>query len=327
MRWIWSFLYASLWIVFVIFTLTFFDRWNTQVLIPIFPLIGIGAWLYGRTTGYVLVLIAAIFHFVIASFLHGHDYSYYEDRLTGALLGICIAYLVGRLRKSYDDLKETNVKLDHRIEERSTELNHLTVKLINDAEATRIRHGQVLHDGIGQQLTGIQLYCTSLAEQLVEESNPIASLAFSMRASAEKAHNIIRKTARMLFPVRMQETGLMSAVNELVSCLSEMKNLSIDAELQGDFDDIPDNLGIALYRICHESALCAVTELNASAIQLDLSEGNAGYQVALLQNGTSWSKLQDTIEQRLILYRLQSLGGMVTIDSPNKIIYRIPKVA
>jgi len=301
-------------------------RWDTQLLISIFPLLAIGAWMYGRTVALFLVLVQVIYHSIVSS-VHGDIYNYYEDRLTGALLGISIALLVGRLRESYDALKIANHHLDRRVEERNTELNLLTAKLINDAEATRIRHGQILHDGIGQQLTGIQLYCTSLAEQLVEESNPIASLAFSMRASAEQAHNIIRKTARMLFPVRMRETGLMPAINELVSCLSEMKNLSIDAELQGDFDDMPDNLGIALYRICHESALCAVTELNASAIQLDLSEGHAEYHVALHQNGTSWSNLQDTIEQRLILYRVQSLGGIVTIDSPKKIIYRIPKVA
>jgi len=304
-----------------------FARMNASVLIPIFPLLAMGAWLYGRTIGFVLILLSVNYQCLLSSVVYGDYYDFFEGRFSGTFLAISVVFLAGRLRTSYNDLKNTNVKLDRRVEERSTELNHLTVKLIHDAEVTRIRHGQVLHDGIGQQLTGIQLYCTSLAEQLVAESNPIASLAFSMRTSAEQAHNIIRKTARMLFPVRMQETGLIPAINELVSCLREMQHLSIDMDVEGDFENIPDNMALALYRICHESAMCAVTELNASAIQLDLSEGNAGYQVALLQNGTSWSMVQDTIEQRLILYRLQSLHGMVTIDSHKTIIYQVPKVA
>ena len=326
MKWVWSFLYSSLWLAYLVFSLAMFARWNTQVLIPVFPLLAIGAWLYGRTIGLLLAMLSAIYHGIVSSVIYSDIYIYYEDRMTGALLGISIVYLLGRLRESFNDLKDTNAKLDHRIAERNTELNHLTVKLINDAEATRIRHGQTLHDGIGQELTGIQLYCTSLAEQLIAENNPLASLAFSMRSRAEKAHNLVRKTARMLFPVRIQETGLIPAINEMVSCLTEIKHLSIVSKIRGDFEDIPEDQALALYRICHESAMCAVTELDATKLHLDLCENEADYQLSLRQDGSSWSMLKDTIEQRLILYRLRSLEGMVSIDGHKSIIYRIPKV-
>jgi glucose-6-phosphate-specific signal transduction histidine kinase len=273
-------------------------------------------------------MFSVIHLYIITSVIYGNICNYYEDRLSGTFLGVLIILFIGRLRNSYEDLKNTNENLDDRIEERNTELRNLTVKLINDVEATRIRHGQMLHDGIGQQLTGIQLYCTSLAEQLVAESNYRASLAFSIRAKAEKAHNIIRKTARMLFPVRMNETGLIPAINELVSCLEEMKHLSIDVAVQGDYDHIPEKLAIGLYRICHESAMCAATDLEASTIHLGIHSEDLGYMVNVRHNGTRWSLLKDNMEQRLILYRLHTLGGLFSaeqsIGNTETIIYRIP---
>ena len=273
-------------------------------------------------------MIAVIHHYVISSFIYGDICIFYEDRFSGPLLGICIVLLVGSLRNSYDALKIANSNLDHRVAERNAALSNLTVKLIEDAESTRISHGQMLHDGIGQQLTGIQLYCTSLAEQLVFERNPSASLAFSMRARAEMAHGIIRKTARLLFPVRMHETGLIPALNELSSCFDEIKHVSFALELDGDFSDIPDELALALYRIFHESAMCAATALSASTIQLSINEDAAGYEVTLQHNGASWLQLHDNIEQQLILYRLQSLGGTLSVNQPvsgfETIIYRIP---
>lgn len=326
MRRTWSLLYVSLWLVFLPIALVILTHWDTQVLITIFPLLAIGAWMYGRTVALFLVLVQVIYHSIVST-IHGDIYTYYEDRLTGAFLGIAIALLVGRLRNSYDALKKANHHLDRRVEARNTELSLLTAKLINDAEATRIRHGQTLHDGLGQELTGIQLYCTSLAEQLVADNNPSASLAFSMRTKAEKVHNIVRKIARMLFPVRMKETGLIPAINELVSCLSDIKDLSIDAKTNGDFDDMPEKVALTLYRICHESAMVAMTELNASSIQLDIHADKDGYQVALRQNGMPWAVSKESRLQQLILYRLQALGGMLTNDSSSSLVYRIPKVA
>lgn len=306
-----------------------YPYWPTQVLIAVLPLLALGTWLYGRTMGLILAFFALIHHYTISSLIYGDICKIYEDRLSGVILCVSVIFLIGKLRNNYDDLKGTNIELDIRVQERSTELVKLTIKLLDDVEATRIRHGQMLHDGIGQQLTGIQLYSASLAEQLLAEINPSASLAFSMRARAEKAHNIIRKTARMLFPVRMRETGLMPAINELASCFNEMKHVSFAVSVDGDFSGIPDKLALSLYRICHESAICAVTGLNASTIHLDITEVKTSYEMTLKHNGTSWLHLNENMEHRLILYRLKSLGGMFSTnqsgDHFENIIYRVPK--
>ena len=329
MRWFSTILYLLLWLIYFILSVIVFP-YSKSFLIPIFLFIAVGAWSYGRSIGLLTTLVALICLYFITSVIHGNINTYYENRLSGPLLGITIVILVANLRTSYEALKTANINLDRRVEERNTELRNLTAKLLNGAESTRIHHGQILHDGIGQQLTGIQLFCTSLAEQLVEERNPNASIAHSMRTKAKTAHDIIRKTARMLFPVRMHETGLIPAINELISCFDEMEHISVMLEMNGDFLEIPDALALGLYRICHESVMCAATALNASAIHLGLNEDATGYQMTMQHNGESCSQLNENMEQRLILYRLQSIGGTVLIDhSANgfeNIMYQIPKV-
>lgn len=320
--------YLLIWVVFIAFTIIMTPYWTDAVLLPVFLLLALGAWLYGRTIGYLLLLLGMIHTCLITTVIHGDLVTYYENRFSGSFLGIAVAFLVGNLRSSYDTLKSANANLDRRVAERNAELNDLTVKLIHDVEATRIHHGQTLHDGIGQLLTGIQLYCTSLAEQLAFERSPTASLAYSMRTRAEQAHTIIRKTARMLFPVQMQETGLIPAINELASCFNQMEHLSIEIAVQGDFDHIPENLAIALYRICHESAICAATGLGASTIHLVIYSKDAGYRVTVRHNGTPWLLLKDSMEQRLILYRLHTCRGLLSVPqstgNTETIIYRIP---
>ena len=195
-----SILYALLVIISVTFGLIMFPTLHESVEIPLIPLIGLASWCFGRKTGLILILPAMVYSYVLSNILYVDMSIYYETKGGGVIIMLVTAILIGNLRSSHDDLKTANRNLDRRVEERNAELSSLTAKLINDAESTRIIHAQILHDGIGQELTGIQLYCTSLAEQLVLERNPSASLAFSMRAKAEKVHDIIRKTARMLFP-------------------------------------------------------------------------------------------------------------------------------
>jgi glucose-6-phosphate-specific signal transduction histidine kinase len=306
-----------------------YPTWNSQVEIPVLALLALGTWLFGQSTGFFLAFIAMIYHYLITSVIYGDFCVYYEDRLSGTILGLTIVFLTGNVRTSVAKLELTNMQLDQRVAERNAELGHLTEKLINNAETTRIRHGETLHDDIGQQLTGIQLYCSSLVEDMVETSNPVASLVVSMRNQAGKAHHIIRKTARLLFPVRMNETGLVPAVHELASCLNELEHLSVDVTIKGGCGHIPESVSLALYRIFHESAMCAAAELEADTIHLTIESQTSAYMLLLQHNGKPWTTLKDSMEQRLILYRLNMLGGMQSVEqgigTAEAIIYRIPK--
>jgi glucose-6-phosphate-specific signal transduction histidine kinase len=323
-----SIIYALLFIVCIVFGLTMFPQLGESAEIPLIPLIGLGSWLFGKRIALILIIPILTYSYFLSSVIYTEISIYYEAMGCGTITLIITSVLVGNIRENYNTLKVAKNNLDERVAARSLELDHLTVKLINEVEATRIHNGQTLHDGIGQQLTGIQLYCSSLAEETAEHSNPIASLADSIRIRAQRAHHVIRKTARLLFPVRMNEIGLIPALNELTSCLNEMEHLSVDITTHGDYAHISDTLALSLYRICHESAMCAATAMEADTIHLVIDAQADEYMLSVQHNGRAWSLLQDNMEQRLIRYRLDVIGGMFEIvqndDDMENITYRIP---
>ena len=323
--------FAALVVGTVVFGLMMFPKLHENVEIPIIPLIGLASWLFGRRIGLILIFPVIFYSYILSSVLYTEMSVYYEGMGIGTIILVITSVLIGSMRENYDALRITNSILDERVAQRNAELSHLITRLLNESEATRLRHGQILHDGIGQQLTGIQLYCSSLAEQMTGHSDPIASLAVSIRTKAETAHHMIRKTARLLFPIRIHDTGLVPAINELASSLNALNHLSVDVTTRGDYAHVSDTLLLALYRICHESALCAATALGADTIHLVIDSKNNAYTISLQHNGMPWSKLKDNMEQRLILYRLDVLGGLISFvqntNSTESIIYRIAETA
>ena len=302
-------LYGLLWVAYAAFALTMFPRWNTNVAFVYCPMIALGAWLYGSTTGLLLIILAGSIHFVLCSQLYADIALYYEDRFAGTLIVIAIALLSGHIRKSLDAVKEANTNLDRMVQERSRKLEALASKLVAKAEKMRVLRGQLLHDGIGQQLAGIQLFSTSLAEQLVGEQNPNASLGFALRNRAGATHQQIRGIARFLFPVRIGEVGLGFALEELADCFREMKQVEFSVTAPETLADLPDAIALQLYRVCQETVTHAFDKGGATRFRVEVDSTGNGVDLHVCHNGVLRQDMANTIEKQLLEYRLRQISA------------------
>jgi signal transduction histidine kinase len=253
-----------------------------------------------------------IFHAYLLSFLHADLYDWYQAKLTSALLSILIIELSGNLRLQYDRIKEANKQLDKMVAERTATLHEFTEKLLENSENHKIEHSQKLHDGIGQQLTGIQLLCASLADQLLYESNIVASHAEFMKNQAARVHQQIRKISRLLFPVRIGQVGLVPALDELSAHLSEIKPISIQIGKIVLKDQVPEKTTLQLYRICQETTLYALNTLGATEVCIDLEESPSDFFIRIRHNGAAVSPTHIQGPFALVQYRMNQLGGTVT---------------
>lgn len=302
-------LYILAWITFVISTFVLFPSLNSNALIPVFALLALGTWIYGRTAGLLLAQVAFIHHFAVFQF-YATEYGTYTDRVTGTFLCIAVVVFCGTLSKSLEGIKEANLRLDVAVAERTAELTGLTHRLISNAEAARVSRGQELHDGIGQQLTGIQLYATSLAEQLLEEGNPSASLAHSLCNRSRSTHQLIRKTARSLFPVQINEIGLMPALEEMTACLAALKPVQTNIHAEGELLSLPSTTALQFYRICQETALYIITHSNAGKLAIRVTVSPREAQLSIRHDGGSLAeRLEPSNEAKLIDYRLNLING------------------
>ncbi|MDF7805951.1 hypothetical protein P4E94_00780 [Pontiellaceae bacterium B12219] len=307
------YLYSLLWIIYVIFTVVAFPQLRISCAIPVFFLLSLGSWLFGRTVGLLLILISITHLSLLTSFIYPDVLVFYEYKFTGYLLLIAVAFLTGSLRDQYLNIKKTNLRLDQLVLERNRELSELTEKLLENYETIKIKQAQLLHDGIGQQLTGIQLISASLADQLLQEKNPIASNAHHLQNQTIKLHNHLRKISRLLFPVRMEQVGLVSAINELSSCLQDVKPVKSVTSETKKLPQVPVPLMLQTYRICQESALYSIDSLKADQVCLAVCGDEARITISVTHNGNFPDATLRNASFNLIQHRLRMLRGKLRI--------------
>ena len=314
--------------MYALFSFELFPEWNSNVVIPSIPLLAVGSWLFGTTGGlYIILFLTGIS--IALSQVFGDQYIYYMDRATGAMIYFSVTYLFGNLRKQYNAILETNRLLDKRVAERDAQLSAQTQHLLDAAEKTRVDRGQELHDGVGQQLTGVQLLCSSLAYQLENEGSPQSAAAYKLSLTTGKAHNHIRRIARTLFPVRIAQVGLLSAVNELAACFNEIRPAHILVKELSDSSSMPESTALQLYRICQESCTYFIDQCKADQLELTLDTSTKSYILGVAHNGTGPEKNSKTSILGLIQYRLNQVGGKQsrskTISGRSVIYYEVPK--
>lgn len=322
-------IYIVAWVLYVLFSTVMFPAWGISVAIPMFLLVGIGAWIFGTTLGLSILAVATFYHMILFSFIYSGELVTYQTKISSPLVLIAITYLFGNLRTSFDNLKATNEHLDDLVDERTQQLNSLTAKLLENSENLKIARGQELHDGMGQQLTGIQLMSSSLSEQLLEERNTIVSWVHHMGKQASRVHHQLRRISRLLFPVRIGQVGLIPALNELVASITEIKPISIKVADMDELSPASEMISLQLYRICQETVLYSIDHLNADEIVIHISESSDDYYLRINHNGSDIKNSYKESPFHLINYRLKQIFGRLKSSTVEKgfcqIDFFIPK--
>lgn len=317
------------WGIYLILALIFFPFIGVNTLIPSLLLFGISGWLHGSTSGMALCIPFLVYRFLLCNIIYPEYYDFYEDRAFGTFMMAASAWLGGSLRSNHDALKSANSALQEIIVSRNMELNALATVLIDRTEKMRIEISEELHNGIGQEMTGIQLYCSALAEQMVEEQNPSASLAFSLRTRARQTHELVRWISRTLFPVKIGEIGLLEALRELTSCLEESKQISFTISENSISNEIPNYAALQLYRICQETIIYILNHSSATAIDIRLRENGEVYSIIISHNcGHLVFDSENNVDARLIEYRLVAMSANMaaqTYDGEEQISFSMPK--
>ena len=144
------------------------------------------------------------------------------------------------------------------------------------------RIGQELHDGLGQQLTGLGLLATSL---LNKASKPEHELATKLAHGLREAVGQVRALSRGLMPVDIDAEGFTNALEKLVEEIRSQSNMRIFLTLSERIRILDNSSALHLYRIAQEALNNAIKHANASRIEVSLGlVGNRGC-LAIRDNG------------------------------------------
>lgn len=200
-----------------------------------------------------------------------------------------------------------------------SERKQLERAILQAVNREQYRIGNDLHDGLGQELTGIALMLRGLAGRLSAEYPPILPEIEGITRLVSNAIESTRALARGLSPVNLERGGLQDALESLAMHASELYGVPVVFTHR-----VPANrllnaeLANHLYRIAQEAVRNAVRHGNARSIRLHLSAARAKVRLAIADDGVGMpSGAMDATGMglKIMRYRARILGGEVSFEA------------
>lgn len=198
-----------------------------------------------------------------------------------------------------------------------SERKQLESEIIEIANRERRRLGADLHDGLGQELTGISLMLRSLAKPAALGAFDAAPELNEIIALVNHAIQSARKMALGISPVTLERGGLLPALKTLVGWSRD--NYDIDVRLRLSIRSpllIGESAAAHLYLIVQEAITNAVRHGRARSIAVTLRTNRALVSLSITDDGVGIAENAARgagMGLKLMEYRSAVIGGVMGI--------------
>lgn len=204
-------------------------------------------------------------------------------------------------------------------------------------EATRTEQRRLsheLHDGLGQELSGIHFMLSSLVKRLHSEGSAVADELEQAAALVRQSVATTRSIAHGLAPASLTRGGLRVALQELAQNVSKTYGISIECvSNEWNAMAISETAAQNLYRMSQEALTNARRHGAATAITIATHLVGGVLEVSITDNGSGMppSPPQATgMGLRIMAHRAQTIGAVLSIDGGpgggTRVVVRYPLV-
>jgi signal transduction histidine kinase len=221
---------------------------------------------------------------------------------------IVIAYSINSQRKARA-AKDAAI-----IEEREAGL-----KAVFDAtEEERKRIAKDLHDGLGQQLSGLRLSWESVENQIKTVSPAQANRIHELTVVLDEACTEVRTISHTMMPKALQEKGLLAAVEDML--YKSLRHTAIQYDLQHfrlENKRFQERVELSMYRICQELINNVIKHSKATQVNIQLLLNRQSLVMIVEDNGIGIPESQeaDGIGLRNIHSRVHTIGGEAMFEA------------
>ena len=182
-------------------------------------------------------------------------------------------------------------------------------------ERERERIARDLHDEVNQALTALLLRLEAVRRQssdpeVVEELGEIGSLI-------SRAMRELLDLARGLRPTTLDDLGLKAALATLVEEVAQEAGIRAGFEVEGNVDDLPEDLQLVTYRVAQEAVTNVVQHADAEHLRVRLIGGAAALELRVSDDGNGYAGGRASEKLGIAGMRERALlcGGALTVES------------
>jgi signal transduction histidine kinase len=180
-----------------------------------------------------------------------------------------------------------------------------------------LRIGSDLHDGLGQDLTGVALMLRSVVAQLRKENSTARTDVEDIISLVNGAIESTRAMARGLAPVGADRGGLIAGLQSMA--VRGMERYGVRAHFNTSLKEpltLDDGAATHLYRIAQEAFTNAIRHGRVTQVTIELATADGTLTLSVQDNGRGFDERNASnngMGMKLMRYRAQMLGGDVAI--------------
>jgi signal transduction histidine kinase len=206
---------------------------------------------------------------------------------------------------------------ERRLAAAEAQRQRLEQEILEISDRERHRIGQDLHDGLCQQLAGIELMSQVLEKKLAFKSKGDAARAGDIAQSVRQAISDTRRLAQGLSPVTLESEGLMSALSELAANSEKMFAITCRCVCPAPVLVHNSTAATHWYRIAQEAVSNAARHGQAREVEIELKERNGQIVLSVSDNGLGFPDAlpkKNGMGLHLMRYRAGALGGHLSVE-------------
>ncbi len=165
------------------------------------------------------------------------------------------------------------------------ELSRMMVQTISETEdRERKRIAEGLHDNVGPLLSTLRIYIDLLKNESLTDRE-IDDYSNKMNEIINQAITSVREVSRNLMPGVLNDFGLIEAIKEFSSKITQTGIIRINFEPDAKYYNLDDKLKNIIYSVTKELINNSIKHADASEIKLLLNKNDQGVQLIFEDNG------------------------------------------
>jgi PAS domain S-box-containing protein len=201
-----------------------------------------------------------------------------------------------------------------------TERKRLEQEILDVGARERQSIGRDLHDGLGQELTGVALMMRGLASQIQQRCPDLVDKLNEIVGHVNESIETARTLARGLLPVRNETGGLPFALRTLAARSRDLYGLEVKFRAQVSRESTFNETNAShLYRITQEALTNAARHGRATLVDVFLRATASGFSLRIADDGEGVVRAAAAksagMGLKIMKYRADMIGARFDIEA------------